>query len=173
MAFQCRRFSVEQELLPDQICFAGASPTAAAASQPFGDGVFMRLMALPKGRVLLARALRLLYAPLSAGWVPPPELNGPRPIPAPIRGCSPAMRLAWALLRNISYLFGGHVAASEGLALRQGPQLDAQEVRPAGTPPSFNDFICACISQGPHLLVRSAIKDGLLCSIPSGFSQGL
>lgn len=30
-----------------------------------GDGVFLRLMALPKGRGMLTRALRLLYAPLS------------------------------------------------------------------------------------------------------------
>ena len=28
-----------------------------------GDGVFMRLMALPKGRGMLTRALRVLYAP--------------------------------------------------------------------------------------------------------------
>ena len=30
-----------------------------------GDGVFMRLMALPKGRGMLTRALRILYAPPS------------------------------------------------------------------------------------------------------------
>lgn len=30
-----------------------------------GDGVFLRLMALPKGRGMLTRALRLLYAPPS------------------------------------------------------------------------------------------------------------
>jgi hypothetical protein len=30
-----------------------------------GDGVFLRLMALPKGRGMLTRALRVLYAPLS------------------------------------------------------------------------------------------------------------
>ena len=30
-----------------------------------GDGVFMRLMALPKGRGMLTRALRVLYAPPS------------------------------------------------------------------------------------------------------------
>ena len=89
-------------------------------------------MALPKGRVLLARALRLLYAPLSAGWVPPPDLNGPRLTPTPTRGCSPAMRLAWALLRNVSYIFGGHAAASTGLAALRGAQPDAQEVQPAG-----------------------------------------
>ncbi|KAK9844491.1 hypothetical protein WJX74_003138 [Apatococcus lobatus] len=106
----------------------GPSPRAAAASQPLTDGVFLRLMALPKGRVLLARALRLLYAPLSAGWVPAPELNGPRPTPTPTKGCSPAMRLAWALLRNVSYIFGGHTAAPLGLASLQAAQPDAQEV---------------------------------------------
>lgn len=36
-------------------------PHAPQASK--GDGVFMRLMALPKGRGMLTRALRVLYAP--------------------------------------------------------------------------------------------------------------
>lgn len=35
------------------------------AADGTGDGVFLRLMALPKGRGMLTRALRLLYAPLS------------------------------------------------------------------------------------------------------------
>ena len=41
-----------------------------------GDGVFMRLMALPKGRGMLTRALRVLYAP------PLPLRDSPRCLPA-------------------------------------------------------------------------------------------
>ena len=36
-----------------------------APKEGSGDGVFMRLMALPKGRGMLTRALRVLYAPPS------------------------------------------------------------------------------------------------------------
>ena len=35
------------------------------AKEGSGDGVFMQLMALPKGRGMLTRALRVLYAPPS------------------------------------------------------------------------------------------------------------
>ena len=38
-----------------------------------GDGVFLRLMALPKGRGMLSRALRLLYAPPSLAESVPGE----------------------------------------------------------------------------------------------------
>ena len=42
-----------------------------APKEGSGDGVFMRLMALPKGRGMLTRALRVLYAPpLLAKTVP-------------------------------------------------------------------------------------------------------
>ncbi len=92
---------------------AGDSPTAAA--QPASDGVFLRLMALPKGRNLLARALRLLHSPLSTGQAGTWDNGTRRLTPPPTRGCSPAMRLAWALLRNVSYLFGGHAAAVAGI----------------------------------------------------------
>ncbi len=39
--------------------------TPQAQKGAAGDGVFMRLMALPKGRGMLTRALRILYAPPS------------------------------------------------------------------------------------------------------------
>ena len=39
--------------------------TPQAQKGASGDGVFMRLMALPKGRSMLTRALRVLYAPPS------------------------------------------------------------------------------------------------------------
>ena len=67
------------------------------------DGVFLRLMALHKGRVMLARALRLLYPSLQAEA----RAMGVGPVR------SPPLRLAWALLRNLRVLFtpGGLRAA--------------------------------------------------------------
>ena len=67
------------------------------------DGVFLRLMALHKGRVMLARALRLLY--------PSPQAEARAMGAGPVR--SPPLRLAWALLRNMRVLFtpGGLRAA--------------------------------------------------------------
>ena len=49
-----------------------------------GDGVFLRLMALPKGRGMLTRALRLLYAPPSLVESVP---GAPRP---PLSRCEPS-----------------------------------------------------------------------------------
>ncbi len=47
-----------------------------APKEGSGDGVFMRLMALPKGRGMLTRALRVLYAPpLLAEAVPGDHLR--------------------------------------------------------------------------------------------------
>ncbi|EIE24972.1 hypothetical protein COCSUDRAFT_83665 [Coccomyxa subellipsoidea C-169] len=60
------------------------------------DGVFLRLMALPKGRGMLTRALRLLYAPLSLSETVPG---------APVADPS-SLQIAWALLRNVRTLFG-------------------------------------------------------------------
>ena len=108
-------------------CIAGESPKAAG--QLASDGVFLRLMALPKGRNLLARALRLLHSPLSTGQAGPSENGGRRMGPMPSRGCSPAMRLAWALLRNVSYLFGGHTAALAAIKAPDGGKPASQEVR--------------------------------------------
>ena len=67
------------------------------------DGVFLRLMALHKGRVMLARALRLLY--------PSPQAEARSMGVGPVR--SPPLKLAWALLRNLRVLFtpGGLRAA--------------------------------------------------------------
>lgn len=80
-------------------CQAPSPETRADTS----DGVFLRLMALHKGRVMLARALRLLN--------PSPEAEARSSGGGPIR--SPPLRLAWALLRNVRVLFtpGGLRAA--------------------------------------------------------------
>ena len=85
-------------------------------------------MALAKGRNLLARSLRLLHSPLSSSQAGSldtgPRLGGPQPS----RGCSPAMRVAWALLRNVACLFGGHAAALASLQGNGSPPPSAQEV---------------------------------------------
>eukprot|EP00873_Tetraselmis_striata_P017234 jgi/Tetstr1/437498/TSEL_026177.t1 len=70
--------------LPD----SAAPPTAAGSDA--GDGVFLRLMTLPKGRALLASALARLFSPYGG-------LAGPGGAQA---------RLVWALMRNLRALFG-------------------------------------------------------------------
>ena len=106
--------------------FAASLRLPDGALPPVGgrgsDAVFKRLMALHKGRTLLARALKLLLAPLvsSSGYAGP---AGRRP---------PPLRIVWAFLRNVRLLFsvtlpadsaeeGGHdalriVAATSRLA---------------------------------------------------------
>ena len=90
--------------LPDtsmlNISQSGPMPDGRVESS---DGVFLRLMALQKGRVMLARALRLLY--------PSPQAEARSMGVGPVR--SPPLRLAWALLRNLRVLFtpGGLRAA--------------------------------------------------------------
>ena len=90
--------------LPDTSILNTAPPGTASDSRlDSSDGVFLRLMALQKGRVMLARALRLLY--------PSPQAEARSTGMGPVR--SPPLRLAWALLRNLRVLFtpGGLRAA--------------------------------------------------------------
>ncbi|CAL8464049.1 g3584 [Coccomyxa elongata] len=75
-----------------------------------GDGVFLRLMALPKGRGMLTRALRLLYAPLSLSESVP---GAPVADPA-------SLQIAWALLRNVRTLFGRASSVGQKGAPRPG-----------------------------------------------------
>lgn len=78
-------------------------PSPQDARLESSDGVFLRLMALHKGRVMLARALRLLFPS------PHPETRSMGGVAAH----RPPLRLAWALLRNLRVLFtpGGLRAA--------------------------------------------------------------
>lgn len=90
--------------LPDtSILNTSPQGTASDSRLDSSDGVFLRLMALQKGRVMLARALRLLY--------PSPQAEARSTGMGPVR--SPPLRLAWALLRNLRVLFtpGGLRAA--------------------------------------------------------------
>ncbi len=45
---------------------ANGSSEGQGVARNIGDGVFLRLMALPKGRTLLAGALKLIYPVVSA-----------------------------------------------------------------------------------------------------------
>jgi len=97
--------------LPDTSMLNTAQPSPASDSRlESTDGVFLRLMALHKGRVMLARALRLLY--------PSPQAEARSMGVGPVR--SPPLRLAWALLRNLRVLFtpgGLRAAPGAGLCL--------------------------------------------------------
>lgn len=97
--------------LPDTSMLSTAQPSPASDSKlESSDGVFLRLMALPKGRVMLARALRLLH--------PSPQAEARSIGVGPVR--SPPLRLAWALLRNLRVLFtlgGLRAAPGAGLCL--------------------------------------------------------
>ena len=57
--------------------------------------MFLRLMALSKGRVMLSRALRLLF--------PPPEVERMARRGAPMQ--APPVKLLWVLLRHLRLLF--------------------------------------------------------------------
>ncbi|KAL3158886.1 hypothetical protein ABBQ32_011601 [Trebouxia sp. C0010 RCD-2024] len=97
-------------------------PSPQDARLESSDGVFLRLMALHKGRVMLARALRLLF--------PSPQAEARSMGAGPVR--SPPLRLAWALLRNLRVLFTpGGLRAAPGAASKAGDDkvaLEAQEI---------------------------------------------
>ncbi|KAL0039498.1 hypothetical protein WJX79_010600 [Trebouxia sp. C0005] len=105
--------------LPDTSMLSTAQPSPASDSKlESSDGVFLRLMALPKGRVMLARALRLLH--------PSPQAEARSIGVGPVR--SPPLRLAWALLRNLRVLFTlGGLRAAPGAASKLGDDKAALE----------------------------------------------
>ncbi|KAA6418002.1 MAG: hypothetical protein FRX49_12002 [Trebouxia sp. A1-2] len=105
--------------LPDTSMLSTAQPSPASDSKlESSDGVFLRLMALPKGRVMLARALRLLH--------PSPQAEARSIGVGPVR--SPPLRLAWALLRNLRVLFTlGGLRAAPGAASKVGDDKAALE----------------------------------------------
>lgn len=108
--------------LPDTSMLNVSKAPSTETRADTSDGVFLRLMALHKGRVMLARALRLLN--------PSPEAEARSSGGGPIR--SPPLRLAWALLRNVRVLFTpGGLRAAPGAASRAGDDkaaLEEQEI---------------------------------------------
>lgn len=105
--------------LPDSSMLNTSQPGPASDGRlDSSDAVFLRLMALHKGRVMLARALRLLY--------PSPQAEARSMGVGPVR--SPPLRLAWALLRNLRVLFtigGLRAAPGAGQLLCCHPHLFA------------------------------------------------
>jgi len=77
----------------------GEDETAGTGSSiEAGDGVFLRLTTLPKGKALVARALKVIY--------PPPQSVGA------VEGIEPNLRVLWAVMRNARALFGGRRVAA-------------------------------------------------------------
>ena len=87
-----------------------------SAPQEHSDGVFLRLMALSKGRVMLSRALRLLF--------PPPEVERLARRGAPMQ--APPVKLLWVLLRHLRLLF----RTGAGLGPGQAGELPQAAVAP-------------------------------------------
>lgn len=98
---------------------AAPAEGAAAVRAEMSDGVFVRLMSLPKGKTLTARALRLVYPPSesqqqragrggAAG-----EGEGAVPEAAAAQQ-PPNLRVVWAVMRNLRGLFSGKAAAGRG-----------------------------------------------------------
>ena len=117
--------SASAQALASSLRLAGEPAPADAAA---ADAVFGRLMALHKGRALLARTLHALDAPLCT-LEPPPD-PGPNPSESPngqadaARAPNPRakpspLRPLWAVLRSARALFGAGVRA--GVRAGAGP----------------------------------------------------
>ncbi|GAB4820628.1 hypothetical protein N2152v2_007674 [Parachlorella kessleri] len=117
----------------DELSAAAAEPgSAGGAGGPsgrpeMGDGVFLRLMSLPKGKTLTARALRLVYPPAAAegprsGSSQSLGGGGDTPKAAGAAGAGgdqqpqgpPNLRVVWAVMRNLRALFSGRTSAGRG-----------------------------------------------------------
>ena len=113
-----------------------AAPAEGGARPEVGDGVFVRLMSLPKGKTLTARALRLVYPPPEAAAAAAGEGGGGTPKAARAEGGAaavgsgaagggaradaagaaqpPNLRVVWAVMRNLRSLFSGKAATLLG-----------------------------------------------------------
>lgn len=101
--------------LPDEPGQAAPDSTP----QEHSDGVFLRLMALSKGRVMLSRALRLLF--------PPSEVEGMAQRGVPMQ--APPVKLLWVLLRHLRLLFHTGAGLGPGPAGSRDPGSIAPEER--------------------------------------------
>lgn len=107
--------------LPDAPTMAAAAAAAAqgdAAGAAAGDGVFVRILALPKGRSLVTKTLKLMFTPPPAPKGPPGSAQAAAAAAAATAngssGGSSAMGLdvIWALLRNAQQAFGPPLVGS-------------------------------------------------------------
>ena len=122
----------------------GAAPGAGGEA---GDGVFLRLMSLTKGKKLLARAVRVVY--------PAPEAAAPRHSALVAGGDVPAtppahpanLRVVWAALRNLRVLFGGQVGTPEELsACAVVASATAKVLRRLHSPRAVADCLAAVLA---------------------------
>lgn len=92
--------------LPDSPVLTADVPTAAG-----GDGVFLRLMGLPKGRALVAKTLRLMFTapPAAKTGNAGEDLESSRS-----RSAATGLDVIWALLRNTDLAFGPAVGPAAG-----------------------------------------------------------
>lgn len=134
--------------LPETPVVAPPTPGSAAAglAGEVGDGVFLRLMALTKGRKLLARALRVVY--------PAPEAQPSRhsalvaageELPAaPLR---PNLRVVWAALRSLRRLFCGQPGGAEDVAASAAVAAALAELlRRLHSPQAVADCLAAVVA---------------------------
>eukprot|EP00887_Chlorella_sp_A99_P001420 scaffold8.g1420.t1 len=151
---------------------AGEAGGAAAAS----DGVFLRLMALPKGKSLLARALRVIYPPPEAAAAARPGGGGggrdgggggaPRG-----GGPAPNMRVLWALLRNLRAIFTVAPGSSEDVGATAKVAAAAVDVAAAlHSPAAVADALAAALGGD---LVSPAAGEGAGVSAAAGPGAGL
>ncbi len=101
----------------------GQEGEGGAGGKPeMSDGVFVRLMSLPKGKTLTARALRLVYPPAE-----PPRPGSSQALAAQDAAeqeqqaqrqqqpqQAPNLRVVWAVMRNLRGLFSGKTGAGRG-----------------------------------------------------------
>lgn len=104
--------------LPDAPTLAvAAGSDAAAAAGAAGDRVFIRILALPKGRSLVTKTLKLMFTP-------PPAASGASKgagskAAGGVNGSSSSsmgLDVIWALLRNAQLAFGPPLVGSVGEA---------------------------------------------------------
>jgi hypothetical protein len=104
--------------LPNTPTLTSAADSAAAAAG--GDGVFIRLMGLPKGRALVSKTLRLMFsAPPSAAASKAGKSSGGNDgtegaaaVAEDGSSKSVGLDVIWALLRNAELTFGPALAAA-------------------------------------------------------------
>jgi DNA topoisomerase 2-associated protein PAT1 len=117
---------------------------AVSGDSSSSDGVFLRLLALPKGQNLAARALQQLYPPGEAATAA--ENSGDA------KAAEPNLRILWAILRNVRAVFAGSIAAGPS----SGKATAAADAQAAAS------SVAAAASDVIHRLhTREAVCDAL------------
>jgi len=98
--------------LPDAPTLPLAADGEPAGGVVSGDGVFVRILALPKGRSLITKTLKLIFAlpPTSGGPKGGVPANGSSR--AASSGAGMGLDVIWALLRNAQLAFGPPLVGS-------------------------------------------------------------